>query len=108
MERKMSEQKKQAIIEQLWLTYFNDTLYEKGLITEDQRNKNSLRINALRYLCSSQIMTAAFFYTKQTPPLNSSLIYDILFIDYDLTKLLRRFVYGYSFYQTATENAVYL
>ena len=44
MERKMSEQKKQAIIEQLWLTYFNDTLYEKGLITEDQRNKMRTKI----------------------------------------------------------------
>ena len=43
-ERKMSEQKKQAIIEQLWLTYFNDTLYEKGLITEDQRNKMRTKI----------------------------------------------------------------
>lgn len=44
MERKMSEQKKQAIIEQLWLTYFNDTLYEKGIITEDQRNKMRTKI----------------------------------------------------------------
>ena len=28
---------KQAVIEQLWLTYYNDTLYKKGMITEDQR-----------------------------------------------------------------------
>lgn len=33
----MNEQKKQAVIEQLWLTYYNDTLFAKGLITEDQR-----------------------------------------------------------------------
>ena len=34
----MTAQKKQAVIEQLWLTYYNDTLYAKGLITEEQRN----------------------------------------------------------------------
>lgn len=28
-----------VIIEQLWLTYYNDTLYSKGLITEEERNK---------------------------------------------------------------------
>lgn len=35
----MTEQKKQAIMEQLWLAYYNDTLFAKGLITEEQRNK---------------------------------------------------------------------
>lgn len=40
----MTEQKKSAVIEQLWLTYYNDTLFAKGLITEDQRNKMRLRI----------------------------------------------------------------
>lgn len=35
----MTEQKKQVIIEQLWLMYYNDTLFAKGLITENQRNK---------------------------------------------------------------------
>lgn len=35
----MTEQKKQAVIEQLWLTYYNDTLFAKGMITEDQRNR---------------------------------------------------------------------
>ncbi len=28
-----------AAIEQLWLTYYNDTLFSKGLITEEQRNR---------------------------------------------------------------------
>lgn len=37
--RGMTEQKKERILEKLWLTYYNDTLYEKGLITETQRNK---------------------------------------------------------------------
>ena len=41
---RLSEQKIQTIIEQLWLTYYNDTLYAKGLITEEQRNKMRVRI----------------------------------------------------------------
>ncbi len=40
----MTEQKKQVIMEQLWLTYFNDTLFAKGLITEEQRNKLRVKI----------------------------------------------------------------
>ena len=39
-----SESAKQTVIEQLWLTYYNDTLYAKGLITEDQRNRMRLMI----------------------------------------------------------------
>ena len=39
----MTEQKKQSVIEQLWLNYYNDTLYANGLITEEQRNKMRLR-----------------------------------------------------------------
>lgn len=42
----MSEKQKQAIWEQLWLTYFNDTLFSEGVITEDERNKMRLRIKA--------------------------------------------------------------
>lgn len=30
MKQGMNEQKKQAVIEQLWLTYYNDTLLQKG------------------------------------------------------------------------------
>lgn len=44
MKQSMNEQKKQAVIEQLWLTYYNDTLFAKGLITEDQRNRMRLMI----------------------------------------------------------------
>ena len=36
---------RQATIEQLWLNYFNDTLYAKGLITEDERNKMRIKIS---------------------------------------------------------------
>lgn len=40
----VNEQKKQAVTEQLWLTYYNDTLFAKGLITEEQRNRLRLMI----------------------------------------------------------------
>ena len=46
MKQGMNEQKKQAVIEQLWLTYYNDTLFAKGLITEEQRNKMRLMIKS--------------------------------------------------------------
>ena len=42
----MTEQKKQAVIEQLWLTYYNDTLFAKGMITEAQRNRMRLMIKS--------------------------------------------------------------
>lgn len=42
----MTEQKKQAVLEQLWLTYYNDTLFAKGLITEEQRNKMRFMIKS--------------------------------------------------------------
>ena len=46
MKAGMNEQKKQAVIEQLWLTYYNDTLFAKGVITEDQRNKLRVMIKS--------------------------------------------------------------
>ncbi len=42
----MNEQKKQAVMEQLWLTYYNDTLFAKGMITEEQRNKMRVMIKS--------------------------------------------------------------
>ena len=44
LSEKMMEQKNRIIIEQLWLNYYNDTLFAKGLITEDQRNRIHLLI----------------------------------------------------------------
>ena len=44
MEPGMTEEKKQSVLDQLWLTYYNDTLYEKGLITEQERNKMRVKI----------------------------------------------------------------
>lgn len=40
----MTGQRKQAVIEGLWLSYYNDTLYEKGVITETERNKMRVKI----------------------------------------------------------------
>ena len=46
MKSGITEQKKQAVIERLWLTYYKDTLFAKGLITEEQRNKMRLMIKS--------------------------------------------------------------
>ena len=32
----MSDQKKKAILENLWLTYYNDVLYHNSVITEEE------------------------------------------------------------------------
>lgn len=38
------EQQKKALAEQLWLIYFNESLYRQGLITETQRNRMKNKI----------------------------------------------------------------
>lgn len=43
--KKFDERDKQAVLERLWLTYYNDTLFSRGLITEEQRNKMRILIN---------------------------------------------------------------
>ena len=40
-----TEGEKQNVIDKLWLNYFNDTLYDRGLISEDDRNRMRNRIN---------------------------------------------------------------
>ena len=35
----ISEKKKNLIMDQLWLTYFNDSLYKNGVITESEHNR---------------------------------------------------------------------
>ena len=44
-ERLRSESTKKNTAEQIWLQYFNNVLFEKGLITEQDRNKmvNSIK-----------------------------------------------------------------
>ena len=40
----MTEQKKESVLEKLWLSYYHDTLYAKGVITEAERNKMRVKI----------------------------------------------------------------
>ena len=35
----LNAQKRTALAEKLWLSYFNQILYERDMITEQQRNK---------------------------------------------------------------------
>ena len=50
MKSGMTDQKKQAVIEQLWLSYYNDTLFAKGIIAEQQRNKMRLMIKRRNFV----------------------------------------------------------
>ena len=36
---KVSAQQRKQVMEQLWLMYYNDTLFEQGVITESDRNR---------------------------------------------------------------------
>ena len=38
------EQQRVSLSERLWLAYFNSYLYEKGMLTESERNKMILKI----------------------------------------------------------------
>ena len=40
------EQQRAGLAEKLWLAYFNQYLYEEGMITESQRNKIKLKIDS--------------------------------------------------------------
>ena len=43
-------QKKRELAGRLWLEYYNRTLYEKGLITEQERNRMSLKLSGWKML----------------------------------------------------------
>ena len=49
VQTKHGSKKTQSVWEELWLTYYNDALFRKGLITEDQRNKMRVRIKTRSY-----------------------------------------------------------
>ena len=40
------EQQKKAIVEETWLKYYNQVLFEKGMITERERNLMIHKIDA--------------------------------------------------------------
>lgn len=39
-----NEAKRRAVVEKLWLNHYNNTLLEKGLITQDQHHKMRIYI----------------------------------------------------------------
>ena len=41
-----SEAAKRSVVEKMWLHYYNNTLLEKGLITESQHHKMRVSINS--------------------------------------------------------------
>lgn len=41
-----NEQKRQSIVEKMWLHYFNNQLLEKGMISEDMYRKMKIKINS--------------------------------------------------------------
>ena len=48
-EKKLTtEQQKKELAELVWLNYFNQTLYEKGMITESERNRINNNISRRR------------------------------------------------------------
>lgn len=40
-----TEQQRRAVIEKMWLNFYNQTLFEKGLINEKQYKKMITKIN---------------------------------------------------------------
>lgn len=43
-ERRSNEQRRKEAAARIWLSYYNRVLYEKGVITERERNKMALKI----------------------------------------------------------------
>lgn len=47
-ERKSNEQRRKETAAKIWLSYYNRVLYEKGIITERERNQMALKIDSWR------------------------------------------------------------
>lgn len=41
-----TEAQRKAVAERIWLHYYNRVLFEKGVISEEERNRMSSRIDA--------------------------------------------------------------
>lgn len=41
-----NELKRKSVVEKMWLNYYNNSLLEKGLITETQHRKMKVKINS--------------------------------------------------------------
>lgn len=44
-EQRSGEQRRKETAAKIWLSYYNRVLYEKGVITERERNKMEVKIN---------------------------------------------------------------
>ena len=56
IQRKPSpEQAKKELAKQLWLSYYNQVLFEAGLITEAERNRMKNKISALAPSASNEV-----------------------------------------------------
>ena len=51
----MPEQAKKELAEQLWLSYYNQVLFEAGLITETERNRMKNKISTLTPSSSNEV-----------------------------------------------------
>lgn len=51
-EHKSNEQLRKETASRVWLSYYNRVLYEKGIITERERNKMELKINSWKMTLS--------------------------------------------------------
>ena len=40
-----SEEQRKRMAEHIWLTYYNDYLFQQGIITEDVRNRMKIKID---------------------------------------------------------------
>ena len=45
-EQKSNEQRRKETAAKIWLSYYNRVLYERGVITEQERNKMALKIDS--------------------------------------------------------------
>lgn len=45
-EHRANERQRKEMAAQLWLSYYNRVLYEKGIITERERNRMALKIDS--------------------------------------------------------------
>ena len=45
-EQKSKEQQRKEMAAKIWLSYYNRVLFEKGIITERERNKMEVKINS--------------------------------------------------------------
>lgn len=51
-ERRSNEQRRKETAARIWLSYYNRVLYEKGIITERERNKMELKISSWKMTMS--------------------------------------------------------